>query len=123
MIRAAVAALVLVATPAAAQTDPLFPEAECAALWAATAAFRAHYAIDSAAPGAARQLARDFRRRAIAKSGGDAAAVDRHIREATPPLLGLLEAYILDGDRDSRDTYEWLATLCDDFLKAHGAEH
>lgn len=119
MIRPALAALVLAGT-AAAQPDPLYPAADCAALWSAMAGFRARYAIDTAPPGAAQEMALAFRAAAIDRAGGDAAAVDRAIAARRPDLMLLLRSYIIDGDRDSREQFLRRSEICRRFAMENG---
>lgn len=120
MIRAA-AAFLLIAGAAVAQRDPLYPTADCAALWGSLADFRASHALDSAPAGDARAVARVFRDAAVA-AAGNAQAADARIAAARPGFRLLLESAILDGDRDSRDTYEWFADICQRHGEALGLQ-
>lgn len=119
MIRSATTlAAILAAGPASA--DPSFPAVDCAALWAATARFGKGDAQDDAPAMAAQGMTDIFRDAAVARSGDDPAVVDARIAELEPVYLLLLERYILDGDRDSRDQHAWLMTLCQRFLEEEG---
>ncbi|SIO22686.1 hypothetical protein SAMN05444722_0908 [Rhodovulum sp. ES.010] len=119
MIRAA-ALFAALAAPTAAGDDPTFPATDCAALWSATAAFRATYAIDRAPPAEAEAMAAAFREAALALGAGPAAALDRRIAELHRVYFVLLQRAILDGDREARDRHEGLAELCGAFAEARG---
>jgi len=105
-------ALCVCASAAGAQTDPLFPLLDCAALWSAMAGFRETYAVDSASPQEAQDLAERFRSLALSRSGLAPGAVDPGIENLIPVYATLIERYILDGEEDARDQFEWLATEC-----------
>jgi hypothetical protein len=102
--------------------DPLYPAVDCAALWAATAEFRETYAVDRADPAEARALSAAFRAAAVALNGGAAGPVEARIAELRPVYGMMLESYILDGDRDNQDVYEWLVETCGRFAEAQGIE-
>ncbi|TCP43108.1 hypothetical protein [Rhodovulum marinum] len=123
MIRAALALVPGLApgltAPAAAQPDPAFPAPDCAALWTATARFRARHAIDPAPPEPAAAMAAAFRAAAV-QMGADPGTLDARIAALVPVYLVLLQRSILDGDRAAQDQYEWLSGLCRDLAQARG---
>ncbi|TDX33672.1 hypothetical protein [Rhodovulum visakhapatnamense] len=115
-IAAALAACLALVGPAPARTtDPAFPALDCAALWDATADFRALYALAEGPPDEARAMARAFRDAAVALSDDPEAEVDARIAKLRPIYLLLLKRYILNGNRRARDRYVRLSGLCDDF--------
>jgi hypothetical protein len=118
-LAAALLALALCFGPAGAQTDPLFPAVDCAALWAAMATFRQVYAVDLADPGEAREMAGAFRDAAVRLNGGGGDGIDRTIARLRRAYVLLLEAYMLDGDRDSQDQYDWLMETCRRFAEEY----
>ncbi|ARC88150.1 hypothetical protein [Rhodovulum sp. MB263] len=119
------AALLALAVPLcfpalAGNADPAFPATDCAALWQATASFRASYAIAEGAPSEARAMARAFRDAGLPRSGLTAAGYDARIARLRPVYLLLLENHILNGSRSSRDQYLRLSGLCDAFARSEG---
>jgi hypothetical protein len=124
-LAAAALALALCFGAAEAETDPLFPAVDCAALWGAMATFRQVYAVDLADPAEARQMAGAFRDAAMRLDGVAGDGIDRTIARLRRAYVLLLESYILDGDRDSQDQYDWLMETCRRFaeendLAGHG---
>lgn len=113
---AALTACLAAVAPAPARTaDPAFPAIDCAALWYATADFRARYALAEGSPDEARAMARAFRDAGVALTDDPEAAVDARIDKLRPIYLLLMRRYILDGNRRARDQYVRLSGLCDDF--------
>lgn len=101
--RAALTALLaLLATPAPADTSALYPPSTCAALWEGFA--------DKFGDSGERALAARFRDASVASIG--AAETDALVAEHRPWIRDLLEAYVLDGDSQSRDLFERLVRGC-----------
>lgn len=89
---------------AAAQDDPAYPAATCAALWTA-------HARTPLGPG---KDPLGFRDEAVRRSG-DAEAVDAFIATQTTRLTDLIYAYIDLSDRESRELFETLIGTCERF--------
>ena len=101
-MRGALALLVALAAPAAADPLPPYPPAGCAALWEAYA--------DLFGDSGERALAARFRDWSIRLDGE--AATDAAIAEHRPMMTALIRAYVQDHDRQSRDLFERLVTEC-----------
>lgn len=100
---AAMALLLAVLPPAGmADTAALYPPSTCAALWEGFA--------DRFGDSGERALASRFRDASVAAVG--AAETDALVAERRPWIGDLLEAYVLDGDDQSRDLFERLVRGC-----------
>ncbi len=98
-----------------AASDPaLFPAAQCAALWFG----QADYAVASPyldSDPKDLELAEAFRQVALRQTTQGPAAIDAFIKDQRRRMRFLVEAFILGGDRQSRDLYESLMQDCADF--------
>lgn len=111
-----VVALIGIASGAAAE-DPLYPAAQCSAFWLGYADYAKVSAYLDPDPAAA-QAAAAFRSVARRMSGTDA-EIDDFIAEQRPLMVLMMEGYIYGGDRQSREMFERLAGICQDFAKRH----
>lgn len=92
------------AAPAAAQDDPAYQAATCAALWTA-------HARSSLGPG---EDPLGFRDEAVRLSG-DPEAIDAFIATQTMRLTDLIDAYVELADPQSREFVEGLVRTCEHF--------
>lgn len=99
----ALALTALAPASGAAQDDPAYPAATCAALWMAHAR--------TLGPGADPAAFRD----AAVRLSGDAPAVDAFIATQTLRLVDLIHAYVDLSDQQSRDLFESLMKTCEGF--------
>ena len=116
-VRAVLAAALFGATPGAATEDPLYPAAQCAALWLGHADYARVSAYLDSDPWHSKAAAA-FRSIAL-RLGGSEAEVDAHIATQRPLMVSLLDGYIYGGDRQSREVFERLSTTCQDFADRH----
>ncbi len=107
------AALLLVALPCFAD-EAIYPAAQCAAFWDGFGDAAESLRFLDADPGVAAR-ADAFRAVAYRLSGGKKADIDRKIAEQRPLMALLVEAYVLDADRQSRDIFQRLSQTCEAF--------
>ena len=121
--------LMLMVPPALSQTDPLgalmdtatkftdpalFPAAQCAALWFGQDDYAQASAYLDRDPKDL-ELAEAFREVALRETTQGPAASDAFIQTQRRQMSFLAEAFILGGDRQSRDLYESLMQDCSGF--------
>ncbi len=109
-------ATVAVGSMATAQ-DALHPAAQCAAFWYGYSDYAKVSAYLDTDPSDA-QAAEAFRKVALRLAERDA-EVDSYIAAQRPLMTRLMESYIYGGDTQSRDIFERLSAICEDFAERH----
>lgn len=109
----ALAITICLAQPSAASEPLPIPATDCAAFWLGYGDYATLSAyLDEEAAAEAYRNALAWRRAAIGESG-DAAATDAQIVEMRQAMTLLAEAYIYDGDNQSRELFERMVAHCD----------
>jgi len=103
--------------PAVAADDPLYPAAQCAALYLGVEDYARISAYLDPDPLNA-EAAAAFRDVAL-RLGGSEDEVDAFIAEQRPLMKLMMDGYIYRGDTQSQDLFERLSETCRDFAERH----
>ncbi|MFP7570367.1 hypothetical protein [Marivita sp. S2033] len=95
----------------------LYPAAQCAAFWLGYEDYaQVSPYLDTDADAATAAAA--FRKVAL-RLGGAESAVDAYIAEQRPLMALLMEGYIYGNDTQSREVFEDLSAICQEFADRH----